>query len=136
MCELLARPCGYDPMNRKHTILLIEDNELNREIASVSLKKAGYAVLETDNGKSGLEVLETREIDLLLLDLSLPDISGWDIISRIRKDEARAALPVIVLTAHAMVGDRERAIRLGCSAYLTKPCLPDKIVKEVKSFLP
>lgn len=121
---------------KQHRILLIEDNQFNREIASLSLKKAGFVVIEAENGREGLEALQAERPDLVVLDLSLPDISGWDIIKKIREDESSPPVPVIVLTAHAMVGDREKAIRMGCSSYLTKPCLPEKLVDEVRSFLP
>jgi len=115
-------------------ILLIEDNQFNREIAEVALAKAGYTVITATDGEQGIEMLKQKP-DLVLLDLSLPKISGWDVVAKIRKNEGTKNLPVIALTAHAMVGDRENAIKMGCSSYLSKPCLPENIVKEVNKYL-
>lgn len=115
-------------------VLIIEDNPLNREIAEIALKKEGYEVILAVDGEDGLEKL-CENPDLVLLDLSLPKISGWDIIKKIREDERYRTLPVIALTAHAMVGDKEKAIEMGCNAYLSKPCLPKDIVGKVKSFI-
>lgn len=119
----------------KKRILLIEDNSFNREIVELALKKAGFEVILAVDGEDGLKKLE-KNPDLVLLDLSLPKISGWDIIKKMREDTRYSDLPVIALTAHAMVGDREKVLKMGCSSYLSKPCLPEDMVKEVKSFFP
>ncbi len=115
-------------------ILIIEDNPFNREIAELTLKKAGFEVILAYNGEEGLEKL-TEAPDLVLLDLSLPKVSGWEVIKRMRQDEKFRNLPVIALTSHAMVGDREKILEMGCSSYLSRPCMPEDIVKEVKNFL-
>ncbi|MBN2407770.1 MAG: response regulator [Elusimicrobia bacterium] len=120
-------------MNKK--ILLIEDNPFNREIAEISLRKAGYDIMMAENGEEGMQKLEKDEPDLVLLDLALPKISGWDIVKMLRQNPRYRDLPVIALTAHAMVGDKEKALEVGCSSYLSKPCLPEDIVKEVKKFI-
>ncbi|MBN1385121.1 MAG: response regulator [Elusimicrobia bacterium] len=120
--------------NKRKKILVIEDNPLNREIVEVTLKKEGYNLVLAVDGEDGLQKLEESP-DLVLLDLSLPKISGWDIIKKIRKDKKYKNLPVIALTAHAMVGDREKAIKMGCNAYLPKPCLPKNIIEKVKNFI-
>ena len=120
-------------LENKRKILIIEDNSYNREIAELTLKNAGFEVISAVDGEDGLKKLESMP-DLVLLDLSLPKISGWEIIKKMREEDRYCELPVIALTAHAMVGDREKALRMGCSAYLSKPCLPEDIVKEVKSF--
>ncbi len=119
----------------KKKILIIEDNPYNREITELTLKNAGFEVITAADGEEGLKKLYEKP-DLVLLDLSLPKISGWDIIKRIREKEEFKGLPVIALTAHAMVGDREKVIAMGCSSYISKPCMPEDIVREVKSFLP
>lgn len=121
-------------MVKKKKILLIEDNPYNREITETTLKKAGYMVISAEDGIEGIKKL-SLEPELVLLDLSLPKISGWDVIKKIREDEQYIHLPVIALTAHAMVGDRERALNMGCSSYLSKPCLPKDIVKEIEKYL-
>ncbi|MFW6172134.1 MAG: response regulator [Elusimicrobiota bacterium] len=115
-------------------ILIIEDNEFNREIAETTLKKQGYDVITAVDGKEGLEKISQKP-DLILLDLSLPKVSGWEIVKKVREDEEIRTVPILALTAHAMVGDREKAMRMGCSAYLSKPCLPSELVKEVESIL-
>lgn len=119
-------------LNKKKKILLIEDNPFNLEIAEVSLKKAGYNIITAVDGEEGLKKLKLKP-DLILLDLSLGKVSGWDIIKKIREDED--PLPVIALTAHAMEGDREKALKMGFSSYISKPCLPRDIVEEVKKFI-
>lgn len=118
----------------KKTVLIIEDNPYNSEIAQVALEKAGYNIILAKDGEEGIRMLD-EDPDLVLLDLSLPKISGWDVVKKIREYEKYKDLPVIALTAHAMIGDREKALKTGCNSYLSKPCLPKDIVKEVRSFL-
>ena len=120
-------------MLQKKKILVIEDNPFNLEITEVTLTHAGYIVITATDGEDGFRKLR-MEPDLVLLDMQLPKISGWDVIKKMREDDRYRHLPVIALTAHAMVGDREKAIEMGCTSYLSKPCLPEDIVKEVKTF--
>ncbi len=122
-------------MSEKKTILIIEDNPYNREIAVTVLEKEGYVTITAETGKEGLEKLREVSPDLVLLDLALPEMSGWEVVKEIRGDEKFALLPVIALTAHAMSGDRKRAIQSGCSSYLSKPCRPGDISNEVKKFI-
>lgn len=121
-------------MGNKKKILIIEDNPYNREITELILIKEGYDTIVATDGEEALIKIEESP-DLILLDLSLPKISGWEIIKKLRSNEKYNDLPVIALTAHAMVGDREKALQMGCSAYVSKPCLPADIVKEIKTFL-
>ncbi|MFH1415875.1 MAG: response regulator [Elusimicrobiota bacterium] len=120
---------------KKKKILVIEDNPFNREITELTLQEAGFEVILAEDGEEGLEKLKENP-DLVVLDMQLPRVSGWDIIQKMRQDKKYCDLPVVALTAHAMVGDREKALDMGCSAYISKPCLPEDIVKEVKIFLP
>ena len=102
-------------------ILLVEDNEMNRDMLSRRLERKGYEVVIAVNGQEGVELVSSTRPDLILMDLSLPIIDGWEATRRIKADPATASIPVIALTAHAMAGDRERAFAAGFDAYLTKP---------------
>lgn len=114
-------------------ILLVEDNEMNRDMLSRRLERRGYEVIIATNGLAGVEAAVTAMPDLVLMDMSLPVIDGWEATRRIKENPATAAIPVIALTAHAMAGDREKAMEAGCDDYDTKPielpALLDKIAR-------
>ncbi len=114
-------------------ILLVEDNEMNRDMLSRRLEKRGYEVVSATDGLAGVEAAVTAKPDLVLMDMSLPVIDGWEATKRIKGNPITAAIPVIALTAHAMAGDREKAIEAGCDDYDTKPIelpgLLDKIAR-------
>jgi two-component system, cell cycle response regulator DivK len=104
-------------------ILLIEDSDLNRDLISRYLGLFGYAVTSATNGAAGLHVAQSQgqNFDLILMDMNLPEVDGWEVTRRLKADAATKSLPVIALTAHAMVGDREKALEAGCDDYATKP---------------
>jgi two-component system, cell cycle response regulator DivK len=104
-----------------HTVLIVEDNEVNRDVLSRRLIRRGYRVLLAVNGPSGLVLAVAKQPDLILLDLGLPDIDGWECARQLKANPATAEIPIIALTAHAMVGERERAIAAGCDDFDTKP---------------
>ncbi|PSH58902.1 response regulator [Phyllobacterium sophorae] len=114
-------------------ILLVEDNEMNRDMLSRRLERRGYEVIIATNGLAGVEAAVTAMPDLVLMDMSLPVIDGWEATRRIKDNPATAGIPVIALTAHAMAGDREKAMEAGCDDYDTKPielpALLDKIAR-------
>ncbi|MFA1625502.1 response regulator [Rhizobium mongolense] len=114
-------------------ILLVEDNEMNRDMLTRRLEKRGYEVVSATDGLAGVEAAVTTKPDLVLMDMSLPVIDGWEATKRIKRNPNTAAIPVIALTAHAMAGDREKAIEAGCDDYDTKPIelpgLLDKIAR-------
>ncbi|KAA0697244.1 response regulator [Neorhizobium sp. P12A] len=114
-------------------ILLVEDNEMNRDMLSRRLEKRGYEVVSATDGLAGVEAAVTAKPDLVLMDMSLPVIDGWEATKRIKENPATSAIPVIALTAHAMSGDREKAMEAGCDDYDTKPIelpgLLDKIAR-------
>ncbi len=114
-------------------ILLVEDNEMNRDMLSRRLERRGYEVIIATNGLAGVEATVTAMPDLVLMDMSLPVIDGWEATRRIKDNPATAGIPVIALTAHAMAGDREKAMEAGCDDYDTKPielpALLDKIAR-------
>jgi two-component system cell cycle response regulator DivK len=102
-------------------ILLVEDNEMNRDMLSRRLKKRGYDVLIAVDGHEGLEMTKSERPELILMDMSLPVIDGWEATRRIKADPELQGIPVVALTSHAMADDRERALEAGCDAYETKP---------------
>jgi two-component system cell cycle response regulator DivK len=118
-----------------HTILLVEDNEMNRDMLSRRLERRGYRVVLATDGQSGVEMAGTGAPDLVLMDMSLPVLDGWEATRRLKADPATAHLPVIALTAHAMSGDRERAIAAGCDDYDTKPIELPRLIGKIEALL-
>jgi len=114
-------------------ILLIEDNDSNRDLISRYLKLFDYDVAVAVDGREGLERLrEDRDsIGLILLDMNLPEIDGWEVARRLKSDETTKELPVIAITAHAMVGDREKALEAGCDDYATKPIDFNHLLRKI-----
>src|SRR5947208_2011709 len=102
-------------------ILLVEDNELNRDMLMRRLMRRGFDVVIAVDGGEGVEMARTASPDLILLDMSLPVLDGWETARRLKASPGTRAIPIIALTAHAMTGDRERAIEAGCDDYDTKP---------------
>jgi two-component system, cell cycle response regulator DivK len=117
------------------TILIVEDNEMNRDMLSRRLQRRGYEVFVATDGAAGVEATARHRPDLVIMDMSLPVLDGWEATRRIKSDPATARTPIIALTAHAMAGDREKAIEAGCDDYDTKPIdlpgLLDKIARLV-----
>ncbi|HLY19965.1 MAG TPA: response regulator [Bryobacteraceae bacterium] len=102
-------------------ILLIEDNELNRDMLTKRLRRRGYQVELAADGRQGVELARRERPDLVLMDLSLPEIDGWQAARILKSDAATRGIPVVALTAHAMLGDMEKALEAGCDDYATKP---------------
>jgi CheY-like chemotaxis protein len=117
------------------TVMLVEDNPHNRKIFSGMLAHAGFRVIEAEDGYQALEKVKTEKPDLILMDLSIPGVDGWEVTRRLKSLEHSKSIPIIALTAHAMRGDEERAIQAGCDGYLAKPISPKKVVEEVKRYL-
>ncbi len=117
------------------TILLVEDNLHNRKIFSASLSHAGLTVVEAEDGNQALAAVQGALPDLILMDLSIPGVDGWECTRRLKADPRTKAIPIIALTAHAMRGDEERAMQAGCDAYLSKPISPKKVIEVVKEYL-
>lgn len=114
------------------SILLVEDNEDNRTIYRTLLEHHGYRVLEAADGEEGLRRAREDHPDLILMDISIPRIDGWEATRILKADEATRAIPVIALTAHALDADRERAREAGCDGYLAKPVEPRRVVAEIR----
>src|SRR5262245_56259504 len=116
-------------------ILLVEDNEMNRDMLSRRLVRNGYEVVIATDGQQGVAMAASERPDLILMDMGLPVIDGWEATRRIKANEATKAIPVIALTAHAMAGDREKAIEIGCDDYDTKPVEINRLLGKMRALL-
>ena len=116
-------------------ILLVEDNEMNRDMLSRRLVRRGFDVLIAEDGLKGVEVATSERPDLVLMDLSLPGIDGWEATRRLKADPQTAPIPVIALTAHAMSQDRDKAIEIGCDDFDTKPIDLPRLLEKVQRLL-
>lgn len=114
------------------TILLVEDNELNRDMLSRRLERRNYHVLIAVDGKQGVQMAKSEVPDLILMDMSLPVLDGWEATRLIKAAAETRAIPIIALTAHAMTGDRERALEAGCDDYDTKPIEFNRLLKKIR----
>jgi two-component system cell cycle response regulator DivK len=117
-------------------ILLVEDNEMNRDMLSRRLEKRKYEVTIAVDGQEGVEMAESEAPDLILMDLSLPVIDGWEATRRIKTNPRLRSIPIIALTAHAMTADREKALEAGCDAYETKPVQLPSLLATIERLLP
>ena len=116
-------------------ILLVEDNEMNQDMLSRRLMRKGYDVSIASNGAEGLAMSQSYNPDLILMDMSLPLIDGWEATKRIKADSNTANIPVIALTAHAMSGDREKSLSAGCDDYETKPIEFSRLLQKIENLL-
>jgi two-component system cell cycle response regulator DivK len=116
-------------------LLLVEDNEMNRDMLSRRLRKKGYEVVIAVDGQAGVDMAGTESPDLILLDMSLPIIDGWEVAKKLKGDLATQALPIIALTAHAMSGDREKCLEAGCDEYDTKPIEFKRLLGKIQDLL-
>ena len=116
-------------------LLLVEDNEESRDGLSRHLRRKGYEVLIAVDGRQGLEVARGEAPDLILMDMSLPVLDGWEATRQLKGDEKTRPIPVIALTAHAMAGDRERALGAGCDDYDTKPVEFARLLAKIQALL-
>jgi CheY-like chemotaxis protein len=116
-------------------ILLVEDNEMNRDMLSRRLQRKGYEVLIAIDGEQGVAVAQAEQPDLILMDMSLPVLDGWEATRKIRADPVISAVPVIALTAHAMAGDQEKCMAVGCDDYDTKPVDLARLLGKIELLL-
>jgi CheY-like chemotaxis protein len=122
-CELMAK------------ILLVEDNEMNRDMLSRRLLRQGFEVVMAVDGGQAVIMAESERPDLILMDMSLPVIDGWEATRRVKAADRTAHIPVIALTAHAMSGDREKALNAGCDDYDTKPIEMPRLLEKIDALL-
>lgn len=116
-------------------ILLVEDNEMNRDMLSRRLVRKGYEVVLAVDGRQGVTMATAGGYDLILMDMSLPEIDGWEATRQVRNAETGTRVPIIALTAHAMSGDREKAMAAGCDDYDTKPVELDRLLGKIEALL-
>jgi len=116
-------------------ILLVEDNEMNRDMLSRRLLRNGFEVVIAVDGRKGVEMATTEKPDLILMDMSLPVMDGWDATRHVKADPATKSIPVIALTAHAMVEDRDKAIAAGCDDFDTKPVELPRLLGKIQALL-
>lgn len=116
-------------------VLVIEDNEKNRYLISFILKGEGFEVIEAITGEEGVEMAVRETPDLVLMDIQLPGIDGYEATRRIRDSPANGNIPIVALTSYAMSGDRQRALAAGCNGYVEKPINPDTIIDEIRKYL-
>jgi two-component system cell cycle response regulator DivK len=116
-------------------ILLVEDNEMNRDMLSRRLTRSGYEVVIAVEGEEGVALAHSASPDLVLMDMSLPVLDGWEATRRLKGDPATSRIPVIALTAHAMSGDREKARAAGCDEFDTKPVEYPRLLAKIEGLL-
>ncbi len=120
---------------RGKTVLIVEDNEDNRIVYSTILRHHGFRVCEALDGEEGIEKARRELPDIILMDISIPVIDGWQVTEILKRETATKGIPIIALTAHAMPGDRQRAMEVGCDGYLAKPCEPRAVLAEVNRLI-
>jgi CheY-like chemotaxis protein len=116
-------------------ILLVEDNEMNRDMLSRRLQRKGYGVVIALDGEEALTLAATEDPDLILMDISLPVMDGWEVTRRLKANEQTRHIPVIALTAHALSSDREKAFEIGCDDYDTKPVEFVRLSEKIENLL-
>jgi len=115
--------------------LIIEDNENNMYLISFLLKNSGHKIFQAYDGKTGLGLAKTAQPDLILLDIQLPKMNGYEVATALRKDKSLEGIPIVAITSYAMPGDQEKALAAGCNGYIKKPINPDTFVGEIESYL-
>ena len=116
-------------------ILLVEDNEMNRDMLSRRLARKGYEVVIAIDGQQGIEMARSETPDLILMDMSLPVVDGWEATRQLKSAPETQSIPVIALTAHAMAGDREKAVEAGCNDYDIKPIELPRLLEKIEALL-
>lgn len=117
-------------------LLLVEDNEMNRDMLSRRLSRRGFEVFIATDGQAGLKEAEAHLPDLIIMDMSLPVLDGWESTRRLKAQATTSGIPVLALTAHAMAGERERALEAGCDDYDTKPVDFTRLLGKIESLIP
>ena len=117
-------------------ILVVEDNEMNRDMVGRRLQRRGYDVVVAVDGQEGIDMAHSEDPDLILMDMSLPVLNGWEATRKLKQDERTKGIPIIALTAHAMASDRESAIEAGCDDYDTKPLEFSRLIGKIHALLP
>ena len=116
-------------------ILVVDDDFDNRTIVCEALQAAGFETMTAVNGLEALAMVEANRPDLMLLDLSMPKMNGWEVAMRLRAKPEHSAMPIVAFTANAMRDDQEKALKAGCDDYLSKPCTPRDVIRKIQSWL-
>jgi len=116
-------------------ILVVEDNEANMYLIRFILRKGGYEVIEARSGEEGVELAIKEKPELVIMDIQLPGIDGLEATKRIRESEANEEFPIVALTSYTMVGDKEKALKVGCTGYIEKPINPETFMAEIEKYL-
>ena len=116
-------------------LLIVEDNEMNRDMLSRRLQRRGFTTIIATDGEMGVAMARSEAPDLILMDMSLPVIDGWEASRQLKADPATAAIPIIALTAHAMTSDRDKALQAGCNDYDTKPVDLPRLLGKIDALL-
>jgi two-component system, cell cycle response regulator DivK len=116
-------------------ILVVEDHEENRRILGLLLTKAGFELIEAETGEDGVRLAETERPDLILMDIQLPGLDGYEATRRIKGNPALRPIPLIVVTSYALSGDDAKAFEAGCDAYVTKPFVPRQLLAKIREYL-
>ena len=122
-------------MMREPLVLVVDDFQDNREMYAEYLAFSGFRVIQAANGKEALDQAFANRPDIIIMDLSLPVMDGWEATRRLKADQRTNAIPVVALTGHAMQGHSKGAMEAGCDAFVAKPCLPDQLVAEIRKML-
>jgi len=117
------------------TILVVEDNETNMYLISFILKKHNFQIIEASCGEEALKLVKTEKLDLIIIDIQLPDINGLEVTKRIRMEEKNKKIPIVALTSYALSGDREKALAAGCTGYIKKPINPEIFMAQITKFI-
>jgi len=116
-------------------ILIVEDNEQNLYLSTFLLEKQGYDVIQARNGQEGLDTAAAERPDLILLDIQLPVMDGYEVARRLKQAQETQPIPIVAVTSYAMAGDRDAVLAAGCEDYIEKPIDPDRFVEQVKRYL-
>jgi len=122
-------------MTQEPLVLVVDDFQDNREMYAEYLAFSGFRVIQAANGKEALDQAFANRPDIIIMDLSLPVMDGWEATRRLKADQRTNAIPVVALTGHAMQGHSKGAIEAGCDSFVAKPCLPDQLVAEIRKML-
>ncbi|WP_345322585.1 response regulator [Candidatus Villigracilis proximus] len=123
------------PDERKGTILYVEDNPDNRNLIRRVLNAEGYSVVEAINGKQAIEKLESNSVDLILMDINMPDMDGYTLTAKIKAIQKYSKIPIVAVTANVMRGDREKSLEAGCDGYIQKPIDIDALAQQIERFI-
>ena len=122
-------------MERKKKILVVDDNEKNRYLISFILEKNGFEVVTANDGLESVETAREQRVDLVIMDIKMPKMDGYEATTRIKKLEGYQSVPIIALTSYAMAGDKKKALAAGCDGYIAKPINPETFVDEIRIYL-